>query len=142
MAAKKPPVSQFAGLKDLRDRKPRLEITGEEFSPEFAQHIKDKRTSGHDVPPKEAQQLQLPPDYGTDSSLLKLGKREPRQEPKREPKPIGRPRGKRSNPEFEQTTLFLRKDTKKAVTRQLEDHGAGDLSSLVERLLASWLKRQ
>lgn len=60
-----------------------------------------------------------------------------------EPTPIstkGRPAGKRSNPEFEPTTIFLRKTTKKAANRALEDLGIRqDLSELVEELLQGWI---
>jgi hypothetical protein len=60
-----------------------------------------------------------------------------------EPTPIstkGRPAGKRSNPEFEPTTIFLRKATKKTANRTLEDLGIRqDLSELVEELLQGWI---
>ena len=51
----------------------------------------------------------------------------------------GRPLGKRSNPEYEPTTVLLRKKTKKAAIRLLEDREAGqDLSDLIESLLGKW----
>lgn len=54
----------------------------------------------------------------------------------------GRPTGKRSDPDFQQTTLLLRKDTKRKAVRQLEDSGVHmDLSELVEKLLAEWTVR-
>ena len=54
----------------------------------------------------------------------------------------GRPLGKRSDPEFKPTTLFLRTQTKRVAARLLEDRGEGqDLSELVEELLAKWSKR-
>jgi hypothetical protein len=55
----------------------------------------------------------------------------------------GRPAGKRSDPEFQPTTVLLRKATKKAAIRKLEDTDARkDLSELIEQLLTSWVKRQ
>ena len=52
----------------------------------------------------------------------------------------GRPAGKRSNPEFEPTTVFLRKNTKKTANRTLEDSGIKqDLSELIEELLQVWI---
>lgn len=52
----------------------------------------------------------------------------------------GRPAGKRSNPEFEPTTIFLRKTTKKTANRALEDSGTRqDLSELIEELLQGWI---
>jgi hypothetical protein len=52
----------------------------------------------------------------------------------------GRPAGKRSNPEFEPTTIFLRKATKKTANRTLEDLGIKqDLSELIEELLQTWI---
>ena len=57
--------------------------------------------------------------------------------------PRGRPAGKRSNPEFEPTTIFLRKATKKIANRTLEDQGIRqDLSELVEELLQSWISER
>jgi hypothetical protein len=53
---------------------------------------------------------------------------------------VGRPAGKRSNPDFEPTTIFLRKVTKKTANRALEDSGAEqDLSELIESLLQKWI---
>jgi hypothetical protein len=53
----------------------------------------------------------------------------------------GRPPGKRSDPDFKPTTLFLRTRTKRTAMRLLEDNGsAKDLSELVEELLKEWNK--
>jgi|ERR1700692_840511 hypothetical protein len=55
----------------------------------------------------------------------------------------GRPAGKRSNPDFESTTVFLRKTTKKSANRMLEDREIDlDLSDLLEVLLMDWLVKQ
>lgn len=64
-----------------------------------------------------------------------------------EPQPVlvsrGRPAGKRSNPEFEPTTIFLRKATKKTANRTLEDRDdRQDLSELVEELLQGWISER
>jgi hypothetical protein len=60
-----------------------------------------------------------------------------------QPTPIsvrGRPAGKRSNPDFEPTTIFLRKTTKKIANRTLEDSEVKqDLSELIEQLLQQWI---
>ena len=60
-----------------------------------------------------------------------------------QPTPIsmrGRPAGKRSNPDFEPTTIFLRKTTKRTANRTLEDSGVKqDLSELIESLLQQWI---
>lgn len=62
------------------------------------------------------------------------------------PTPIntrGRPAGKRSNPDFEPTTIFLRKATKKTANRTLEDSGIKqDLSELIESLLQQWISER
>jgi hypothetical protein len=51
-----------------------------------------------------------------------------------------RPAGKRSNPEFEPTTIFIRKTTKKTANRALEDSGIRqDLSELIDELLQRWI---
>ena len=55
----------------------------------------------------------------------------------------GRPPGKRSDPDFQPTTVLLRKHTKKTATRLLEDtNAAPDLSELIELLLTEWIQRQ
>lgn len=53
----------------------------------------------------------------------------------------GRPSGKRSDPDFVQTTAYIRGDTYKGVKIALieEDEGR-EYSELVEELLAKWLK--
>jgi hypothetical protein len=54
----------------------------------------------------------------------------------------GRPLGKRSDPDFKPTTLFLRTRTKRTAMRLLEDQGdQQDLSELVEQLLLQWNNR-
>jgi hypothetical protein len=55
----------------------------------------------------------------------------------------GRPPGKRSNPEYQATTLLLKELTKRTATRLLEDKNLGkDLSDLTEQLLTEWIQRQ
>jgi hypothetical protein len=55
----------------------------------------------------------------------------------------GRPPGKRSDPDFQPTTVLLRKQTKKTASRLLEDtNAAHDLSDLIEQLLAEWIQKQ
>jgi hypothetical protein len=53
----------------------------------------------------------------------------------------GRPTGKRSDPDFEQTTAYIRKDTHRNVKIALLQEGQGrEYSELVEDLLSKWLK--
>ena len=55
----------------------------------------------------------------------------------------GRPPGKRSDPDYQPTTVLLRKHTKKTASRLLEDtNAAQDLSDLIEHLLTEWIHRQ
>ena len=54
----------------------------------------------------------------------------------------GRPPGKRSDPEYQPTTVLIRKRTKKTATRLLEDtNAAHDLSDLIEQLLTEWIQK-
>ena len=83
---------------------------------------------------------QRPAEHGDDPQL---------EEPPASMAPIeagpkmGRPPGKRSDPDFQQTTLILRKETKKKANRKLEDTEAKmDLSDLVEHLLTEWTTLQ
>ena len=53
----------------------------------------------------------------------------------------GRPRGKRNDPNFEQITAYIRKQTHQGVKIALLQEGRGqEFSELVEDLLAKWLK--
>jgi hypothetical protein len=55
----------------------------------------------------------------------------------------GRPRSKSSDPEYQPTTVILRKVTKRRAAHLLEDREMGkDLSELIEELLSEWLERQ
>ena len=52
-----------------------------------------------------------------------------------------RPRGKRSDPDFEQVTAYIRKHTHQAVKITLLRESTGqEFSELVEDLLTKWLK--
>lgn len=58
-----------------------------------------------------------------------------------QPKQVGRPPGKRSDPDFEQITAYIRKDTHQQAKIALLEEGKGQqFSDLVETLLAKWLK--
>ena len=55
----------------------------------------------------------------------------------------GRPPGKRSDPDYQPTTVLLRKHTKKTAARMLEDtDSVQDLSDLIEQLLTEWIRKQ
>lgn len=57
------------------------------------------------------------------------------------PRRVGRPNAKRSDPDFVQTTAYIRKDTHKDIKRALLDDEQGrDFSELIEELLKIWLK--
>lgn len=47
--------------------------------------------------------------------------------------------GKRNHPDYEQAHFYLRKSTAKAARRKCEDERNGDMSDLVEDLLAGYL---
>jgi hypothetical protein len=54
----------------------------------------------------------------------------------------GRPPGKRSDPDYQPTTVLLRQQTKKMANRLLEDGSTGqDLSELIEQLLMEWIQQ-
>ena len=55
----------------------------------------------------------------------------------------GRPPGKRSDPDYQPTTVLLRHQTKKMANRLLEDSSSRqDLSELIEQLLTDWIQQQ
>lgn len=74
--------------------------------------------------------------------------REPEPEPEQpkslaEPQKQGRPRGKRSNPDYEQVTAYIRRSTYIEVKVALLQSGQGqEFSELVEVLLVEWLSTQ
>jgi hypothetical protein len=54
----------------------------------------------------------------------------------------GRPRSKSSDPDYQSTTVILRKRTKRTAARILEDQEIGqDLSELIEKLLMEWIQK-
>jgi hypothetical protein len=54
-----------------------------------------------------------------------------------------KPSGKRSDASYEQTTIYIRKDLKKAVRQSLLNaDDERDLSDLLEDLLGDWVKEQ
>jgi len=57
-------------------------------------------------------------------------------------KRLGRPPGKRSDPDFEQVTAYIRKETHQAVKIELLKNGRQEFSALVEGLFQQWLKVQ
>jgi hypothetical protein len=54
-------------------------------------------------------------------------------------KRLGRPPGKRRDPEFEQVTAYIRKETHQSVKIELLKNGRQEFSALVEGLLQQWL---
>lgn len=52
----------------------------------------------------------------------------------------GRPRGKKSNPDYTQVTVYLRKRTHIAAKKNLLDDGR-EFSELVEDLVAQWIRQ-
>jgi hypothetical protein len=54
----------------------------------------------------------------------------------------GRPPAKSSDPDYQPTTVILRKRTKRTANRLLEDQETGqDLSELIEELLLEWIQQ-
>ena len=55
----------------------------------------------------------------------------------------GRPPGKRSDPEYKQYSVLLKRHTHRQVTSILRDQEDGpDVSELLQQLLEQWLKQQ
>ena len=58
------------------------------------------------------------------------------------PAPAVREPGKRSNPEFSRTTVYMRDSTKLKAVRLLQDRGEDrDLSDLIESLVSGWTSK-
>ena len=57
------------------------------------------------------------------------------------PRSRGRPAGKRTDPEYNQVTAYIRKSTHHAVkVRLLQEEQGTEFSELVEQLLSAWLQ--
>jgi len=55
----------------------------------------------------------------------------------------GRPPGKRSDPEYKQYSVLLKRQTHRQVTSILRDQEGGpDVSELLQQLLENWLEQQ
>lgn len=53
----------------------------------------------------------------------------------------GRPRAKRSDPDFEQVTAYIRRNTHRQIKiALLQESEESDFSELVEKLLSDWLR--
>ncbi len=53
----------------------------------------------------------------------------------------GRPKGKRSDPDYEQVTAYIRKDTHRDVKIALLSEGNGrEFSELIQEMLEQWLR--
>ncbi len=67
----------------------------------------------------------------------------PSDAPRSSTKAVGRPRGKRSDPQYMQQTVYLRKATCRDVKIALlrEEEAPRDMSELVEELLQAWLQQ-
>ena len=94
----------------------------------------------------------MPEEQSKFSGVLAKLKHRPAEQPAALPPPSlgtepvrgrGRPPGKRSDPDYQPTTVLLRKHTKKTAARLLEDINSGqDLSDLIEQLLVEWIQKQ
>jgi hypothetical protein len=70
-------------------------------------------------------------------------KRSPSAETETQPSKRGRPKGKRSDPDYEQVTAYIKKETYRQTKIALLQQGeVQDFSLLVEQLLAEWLREQ
>lgn len=59
------------------------------------------------------------------------------------PQRSGRPRGKRSNPDYEQVTAYIKRETYRNTKIALLQQGNNqEFSELVEQLLSEWLSTQ
>ena len=53
---------------------------------------------------------------------------------------VGRPPGKKSDPDYAQVTVYLRKDNHLAAKKRLLDDGK-EFSELVDELVSTWLEK-
>ena len=68
----------------------------------------------------------------------KTSKRKPAA-PAAAPRKVGRPPGKKSNPDYTQVTVYLRKTTHLTAKKRLLDQGR-EFSELVDDLVSRWIQ--
>ena len=56
------------------------------------------------------------------------------------PRKVGRPPGKKSDPDYAQVTVYMRKDNHLAAKKRLLDDGK-EFSELVDELVTAWLEK-
>lgn len=86
-----------------------------------------------------------PEDIDAVDAFVKAVKKSnpPIVESKSQPIKKGRPKGKRSNPDFEQVTAYVRSKTyRQTKIALLQQDELSDFSELVEELLTEWLSTQ
>lgn len=104
-----------------------------------------------DAPNKFARMIQTAREHQapTGDEIPELRPQESQEQPKpkagpasTEPRGRGRPAtGKRSDPDYESTTVFLRKETKTAAAHLLLAEKRQDLSDVLEKLLSGWVRK-
>ncbi len=114
--------SKFSDALAAAKNKGKASIRGEEATP--------KRGAGREMTPVKGSETQEKPPEQPTGEL-----------PRRGP---GRPSGKRSDPDFQPTTAYIRKATYRSVRRALMDEGEDlgqerEYSELIEELLSGWL---
>ena len=86
-----------------------------------------------------------PEDQNVKDEFVKAVKKSnpPIVDEKSQPVKKGRPKGKRSNPDFEQVTAYVRSKTyRQTKIALLQQDELSDFSELVEELLSEWLNTQ
>lgn len=89
-------------------------------------------------PESEEHELEINPPQLVEKSEITQPQlvAEPEQPPKR-----GRPKGKRSHPDYEQVTAYIKKDTYQEIKISLLREGQKrEFSELIQELLENWLK--
>ena len=75
-----------------------------------------------------------------DDSNVQLNKKVESQVELKTKNKSGRPRGKRSNPDYEQVTAYIKRETyKQTKIALLQQEKIDDFSELIEQLLNEWL---
>lgn len=133
------PDSKFSELFAARDKNK----DSASVSEADAASVEESRTeTDADSPPSSttADRTQQSPSLQYRSSQrLSSNKSREGEQPAQKRSP-GRPPGKRSNPDYEQATIYIRRDTHRAVkVALLQQEDGRQFSELVEDLLRQWV---
>lgn len=136
------PDNKFSELFAARDKnKDSASVSGADEESGNESHTE---TDAGSLPPPSNSTTADPSEQSPSGQTISSGRRSSNQSVRSEQiahkRAPGRPPGKRSNPDYEQATIYIRRDTHRAVkVALLQQEDGRQFSELVEDLLQKWV---